>query len=179
MATPWSNGFEEAFVEASFNGSKIDPPPESETPDNVLSTPSFTTDGKSLSIRYIYGKSRECILGRLARNEQMVVDYDIKNGSIISVFSDSWIRTKIHIKMLQTGKPITLDVDMRNTVLTIKRRIPNKEGISVGQQELFYLGEEPDDGRMIASYNIEGRSTIYAVFRLGDTMLISVTTEKK
>ncbi|KAF9590116.1 hypothetical protein IFM89_030864 [Coptis chinensis] len=71
------------------------------------------------------------------QNEQKVVDYDIKNGSIISVFLDSRFRTKIHVKMLQTGKPITLDVDMRDTILTIKRRIQNKEGISVGQQELF------------------------------------------
>ncbi|KAF9588449.1 hypothetical protein IFM89_010208 [Coptis chinensis] len=78
----------------------------------------------------------------------------------------------------QTGKPITLDVGMRDTVLIIKRKIQNKEGISVGQQVLFYLGEELDNGRTIASYNIEGGSTIYAVFRLGDTMLISVTTEK-
>ncbi|KAF9617426.1 hypothetical protein IFM89_036387 [Coptis chinensis] len=116
--------------------------------------------------------------GDWLQNEQKVVDYDIKNGSIISVFLDSGFRTKIHVKMLQTGKPITLDVDMRDTVLTIKHRIQNKEGISVGQQELFYLGEELDDGRTIASYNIEGGSTIYAVFRLGDTMLISVTTEK-
>ncbi|KAF9617753.1 hypothetical protein IFM89_038515 [Coptis chinensis] len=81
--------------------------------------------------------------GDWLQNEQKVVDYDIKNGSIISVFLDSGFQTKIHVKiMLQTGKPITLDVDMRDTVLTIKRKIQNKEGISVGQQELFYLGEE-------------------------------------
>ncbi|KAF9605055.1 hypothetical protein IFM89_013725 [Coptis chinensis] len=135
-------------------------------------------EGKSKDIKYIYGKSEESVAGDWLQNEQMVVDYDIKNGSIISVFLDSGFRTKIHIKMLQIGKPITLDVDMRDTVLTIKCRIQNKEGISVGQQELFYLGEEVDDGRTIASYNIEGGSTIYAVFRLGDTMLISVTTEK-
>ncbi|KAF9619492.1 hypothetical protein IFM89_007240 [Coptis chinensis] len=61
------------------------------------------------------------------QNEQKVVDYDIKNGSIISVFLDSGFRTKIHVKMLQTGKPITLDVGMRDTVLTIKRKIQNKE----------------------------------------------------
>ncbi|KAF9608517.1 hypothetical protein IFM89_009883 [Coptis chinensis] len=68
--------------------------------------------------------------GDWLQNEQKVVDYDIKNGSIISVFLDSGFRTKIHVKMLQTGKPITLDVDMRDTVLTIKRRIQNKEGIN-------------------------------------------------
>ncbi|KAF9608514.1 hypothetical protein IFM89_009880 [Coptis chinensis] len=116
--------------------------------------------------------------GNWLENERKVDDYDIKSGSVISVFLDSGFRTQIHVKMSQTGNAITLDVDMRDTVLTVKSRIQNKEGIPVGQQELFYLGEELDDGRTIASYNIEGGSTIYAVFRLGDTMLISVTTEK-
>ncbi|KAF9587916.1 hypothetical protein IFM89_006170 [Coptis chinensis] len=74
-------------------------------------------------------------VGDWLQNEQMVVDYDIKNGSIISVFLDSGFRTKIHIKMLQIGKPITLDVDMRDTVLTIKSRgSENKEGISLANK---------------------------------------------
>ncbi|KAF9590038.1 hypothetical protein IFM89_030188 [Coptis chinensis] len=115
--------------------------------------------------------------GDWLQNEQKVVDYDIKNGSIISVFLDSGFQTKIHVKMLQTGKPITLDVDIRDHI-PYQKRDTNKEGISHGQQELFYLGEELDDGRTIASYNIEVGSTIYAVFRLGDTTLISVTLEK-
>ncbi|KAF9621222.1 hypothetical protein IFM89_016716 [Coptis chinensis] len=106
----------------------------------------------------------------------MVVDYDIKNGSIISVFLDSRFNKNTY-KDVAIEKPITLDVDMRDTVLTIKPDTETRRVSLIGQQELFYLGEELDDGRTIASYNIEGGSTIYAVFSLlGDTMLISVTT---
>ncbi|KAF9625967.1 hypothetical protein IFM89_028353 [Coptis chinensis] len=81
---------------------------------------------------------------------------------------DIKIPNKNTCKDVAVGKPITLDVDMRDTgSLLSSVGSENKEGISVGQQELFYLGEELDDGRTIASYNIEGGSTIYAVFSFG------------
>ncbi|KAF9596681.1 hypothetical protein IFM89_012880 [Coptis chinensis] len=72
--------------------------------------------GKAKDIKYIYDKSEEFVAGDWLQNEQKVVDYDIKNGFNHRVFriQDS---TKIHVKMLQIGKPITLDVDMRDTSL--------------------------------------------------------------
>ncbi|KAF9615767.1 hypothetical protein IFM89_026233 [Coptis chinensis] len=83
------------------------------------------------------------------------------------------------------AKPIAHDTPLMPYITTAKLIcIANCQecvfflGWSTGIQCNVPVGEELDDGRTIASYNIEGGSTIYAVFRLGDTMLISVTTEK-
>ncbi|KAL5705390.1 hypothetical protein ACHQM5_023699 [Ranunculus cassubicifolius] len=80
--------------------------------------------------------------------------------------------------MSQLNKNITLDVDMRDTILSVKQRIQNKEGVTVSNQDLVYLGEELDDGHTVASYNITAGSTIYALVRQGDGMRINVRNEK-
>ncbi|KAL5705292.1 hypothetical protein ACHQM5_023617 [Ranunculus cassubicifolius] len=81
--------------------------------------------------------------------------------------------------MSQLKKNITLDVDMRDTILSVKQRIQNKEGVSISHQDLVYLGEELDDGRTLASYPlVTAGSTIYALVRQGDGMKISVRNEQ-
>ncbi|KAL5705391.1 hypothetical protein ACHQM5_023700 [Ranunculus cassubicifolius] len=110
--------------------------------------------------------------------EKKVGDYDITDGSIISVYLDSGFRIKVHVKMSQLKKNITLDVDMRDTILSVKQRIQNKEGVTVSNLDILHLGEELDDGRTIASYNIKEGSTVYALVRQGDSMQINVRIEK-
>ncbi|KAL5705293.1 hypothetical protein ACHQM5_023618 [Ranunculus cassubicifolius] len=80
--------------------------------------------------------------------------------------------------MSQLKKNITLDVDMRDTILSVKQRIQNKEGVTVSNLDILHLGEELDDGRTIASYNITEGSTVYALVRQGDSMQINVRIEK-
>ncbi|KAL5705384.1 hypothetical protein ACHQM5_023693 [Ranunculus cassubicifolius] len=110
--------------------------------------------------------------------EKKVGDYNITDGSIISVYLDSGSRIQIHVKISQLKKNITLDVDMRDTILSVKERIQNKEGLTVSNQDLVYMGEELDDGHTVASYNITAGSTIYALVREGDGMKINVRNEE-
>lgn len=112
--------------------------------------------------------------GRWLDNEKKVVDYDISNGSIIDVFLDSGFRIKLYAKMSKTGNNIALDVDMRDTIVSLKEKIQHKEGVSISKQDLIYMGEELNDGRTVASYNITDGSAIYAFFRVDDIMQINV-----
>ncbi|KAL5705380.1 hypothetical protein ACHQM5_023689 [Ranunculus cassubicifolius] len=110
--------------------------------------------------------------------EKKMGDYNITDGSIISVYLDSGSRIQIHVKISQLKKNITLDVDVRDTILSVKERIQNKEGMTVSNQDLVYMGEELDDGHTVASYNITAGSTIYALVREGDGMKINVRKEE-
>ncbi|PIA35571.1 hypothetical protein AQUCO_03500141v1 [Aquilegia coerulea] len=112
--------------------------------------------------------------GDWLEEDKNVADYDIKNGSIINIYMDSGFRTQVYLKISHIGKRITLDVDMRDTILAVKQRIQHKEGFTVCQQDLIYLGEQLNDSRTLASYNIGKSSTIYAVFRDGDDIDINV-----
>ncbi|KAF5192642.1 Polyubiquitin [Thalictrum thalictroides] len=80
--------------------------------------------------------------------------------------------------MSQLGKTITLDVDIRDTVHTVKGKIQNKEGLSTSRLDLIYLGEELNDCQFLATYKIQERSTLYAVFQVGGAIQVIVSLEQ-
>ena len=73
--------------------------------------------------------------------------------------------TQIFVKTL-TGRSITANIQLTDTVEDLKRIIYEKEGIPAGSHRLVFAGKDLEDTRSLSDYNIGKESTIHLLMRL-------------
>ena len=64
------------------------------------------------------------------------------------------------------GKHITIDVELDDDVLDLKKKIESKEGIPPQEQRLLHGGKQLEDGHKLREYKIQNGSTLQLVGRL-------------
>lgn len=76
------------------------------------------------------------------------------------MFSAPFQQMEISIKTL-TGQTITIKADPSDTIYIVKAKIQD-------QQRLIFAGEELEDGRTLAHYDVRDKSTLHLDLRQGE-----------
>ena len=94
--------------------------------------------------------------------------YDIQDRNFLTLITYLPIKNKeveqlqIFIKTL-TGKEMSFVVEPYLTIEKLKCKIQDKEGIPSDKQKIIFAGDQLEDSRTLASYNIKARAILYMI----------------
>jgi len=100
------------------------------------------------------------LLAGLQSNAASVKSKLLNYSNVTGLYADT-----IYIKTL-TGKTIRIAAVANDSIVSIKRKIEEKEAIPPAQQRLIYAGQQLEDNKTLADYNIQKGAVLHLVLRL-------------
>ena len=83
---------------------------------------------------------------------------------------------RIHVKILPSGKTLSLEVLESDTIESVKAKLQEKEGISSDYQQLYFASKQLEDSRKLRDYNVQKESTLHLRVRKHKKFQIFVKT---